>query len=286
MDDLTPVKGPSNPFEGRSAKVMGLVIVFLLLALIKPWGNGEQTAVLPPGFSSGPPATPAAAAVAVAASPTPFDPFANYDHEIFGVYEPEPRWELWPAGYLVSFGYAIRIESTPSGAPSSVSTGVTTPAASAGPSVAPSSARPSASVAPGVSATPPASASGAPVGDEPLWPATIRITHGNELAMIGVNMPLGYRVTGIGIVRTTGGADESLPVTTPASDWPSHFTVIALADANGGAALDHWPPGDYRLELTFEPDHIVRTIGVEIEAPTTDEAGPGEPAPSESPGPS
>ena len=24
----------------------------------------------------------------------------------------EPRWELWPAGYLVSFGYAIRIGST------------------------------------------------------------------------------------------------------------------------------------------------------------------------------
>ena len=113
MDDLTPVKGPPTPFEGRSAKVMALVIVFLLVALIKPWGDGSQ-AVAPPVTAS---ATASATPVAEATSPASLDPWANYDHEIFGIYEPEPRWELWPAGYLVSFGYAIRIESTPAGAP-------------------------------------------------------------------------------------------------------------------------------------------------------------------------
>src|SRR3954454_16855237 len=132
MDDLTPVKGPPTPFEGRSAKVMALVIVALLVALIKPWGNGEPAAVLPPGFSASPSAAPV---VPPSPSPSRFDPLANYDHEIFGVYEPLPRWELWPAGYLISFGYAIRIESTPSGAPGSVSTGATpgAPGASAVP---------------------------------------------------------------------------------------------------------------------------------------------------------
>ena len=142
MDDLTPVKGPPTPFEGRSAKVLGLVLIALLVAIIKPWGSGSE-AVAPPPVAASAPASPAAP-VAAAASPTPFDPWANYDHEIFGIYEPEPRWELWPAGYLVSFGYAFRIES---GSARQTPGGVASPAP--GPSEGPT-----ASTLPGASGRP------------------------------------------------------------------------------------------------------------------------------------
>jgi hypothetical protein len=244
------------------------------VAIIKPWGS-EPAAVAPPPSRAPETATP----VAVATASASINPWANYDHEIFGVYEPEPRWELWPAGYLVSFGYAIRIESTPSGGPDTVSTGVTTGTGAGGAAGASPSAQPSATPRP--SPTPLASP-----GAEPVWPATIRVTAGNELAMIGVNTPLGYRVTGMGVTRLTGGAGEAVRIINPASDWPSHFTVIALADESGGAALDRWPPGDYRLELKFEPDDIVRTVEIQIEQPTADDASPSDPpGPSTSPAP-
>ncbi len=284
MDDLTPVKGPPTPFEGRSAKIMALVIVFLLVALIKPWGDGSQ-AVVPPVIASAS-ATASPAAIAEAASPSPVDPWANYDHEIFGIYEPEPRWELWPAGYLVSFGYAIRIESTPAGATAGT---VTPPPVVPGASEAPvGSGAPAPSGTPAV--TPPPSAtpgptgaipSGAPPDGEPIWPATIRITDGNHLGLVGINMPLGYRVTGIGVFRTTDGANEALDVITPASDWPSHFTIVALADESRSEAIERWPPGEYRLELRFQPGDISRTIMIEIDPSRFD-----EPEPSASAGPS
>ena len=286
MDGLTPVKGPPTPFEGRSAKVLGLVVIALLLAIIKPWGSGSE-AVAPPVTAT---ASATETPVAVAPSPTPIHPWANYDHEIFGIYEPEPRWELWPAGYLVSFGYAFRIESTPASqppgdgaSPAPGSSGA--PAASRVPSgsAAPSGPVPSATVAsPQASPTPvPPAPSAAPDDGGPTWPATIRITDGNHLGLIGVNMPLGYRVTGMAVFRTTDGADEALDVISPASDWPSHFTIVALADESRSEAIERWPPGTYRLELRFEPGDISRTIMIEIDPSPFD-----EPEPSASPGPS
>ena len=270
MDDLTPVKGPPTPFEGRSARVLGLVLIALLVAIIKPWGSGPG-AVAPPPVDASAPASPAAP-VAAAASATPFDPWANYDHEIFGIYEPEPRWELWPAGYLVSFGYAFRIESTSAG---QTPGGVASPAP--GPSEAPTASTPQASP----TLLPPA-ASGA-LDDGPIWPATIRITDGNHLGLIGVNTPLGYRVTGMGVFRTTDGANEALDVVSPASDWPSHFTIVAIADESRSEAIERWPPGTYRLELIFQPGDISRTIIIEIDPSRFDEP---EPSASPSPGPS
>ena len=77
MDDLTPVDGPPTPFEGRSAKVLGLIVIALLIALIKPWGSGSGPVAPPTAIASA-----TAPPVVIAASPTPFDTFANYDHEI------------------------------------------------------------------------------------------------------------------------------------------------------------------------------------------------------------
>ena len=87
----------------------------------------------------------------------------------------------------------------------------------------------------------------------------------------------------MGVFRTTDGANEALDVVSPASDWPSHFTIVAIADESRSEAIERWPPGTYRLELTFQPGDISRTIIIEIDPSRFDEP---EPSASPSPGPS
>jgi hypothetical protein len=257
MSDIVRVPGPSSPLEGRSAKVIAVIVIGLLIAIIKPWGS-----------TSAPLARATAAPTTVAVtprpgSPTPSDPFANYDHELFGIYEPEPRWELWPAGYLVSFGYAIRIGST--GAEISPPPGP--PAASASPT------RPVAS----------AVRSATPGTEEPNWPATITITEGNHLALIGVNTPLGYRISSVAIVRLTAdGLEQPLDVVTVESQWPNHFTVLGLSNGSAREAIENWPAGQYRLDLAFEPGAIGRSIIIVVSDPSPAEDEPSS-APSERP---
>jgi len=258
MDDLTPVKGPTSPFEGRSAKVIAVIVIGILVALIKPWGT---TTPVPLARAS---AAPTAVAVTPRpGSPTPFDAFAGYDHELFGIYEPEPRWELWPAGYLVSFGYAIRIGSTDT---------ETSPPPSA----------PGASASPGRPVASP-SKTAAPASDGPHWPATITIAEGNNLGLIGINTPLGYDIASVAIVRMkTDGSEQPLDVVKPQSQWPSHFTVIGIADDGGRDAIENWPAGQYRLDLSFEPGAISRSIAISVSEPSPAD-GQASPSPSERP---
>jgi hypothetical protein len=258
MNDLTPVKGPASPLEGRSAKVIAVIVIGILVAVVKPWGTTTPAPLAR--------ATAAPTAVAVTprpGSPTPFDAFANYDHELFGIYEPEPRWELWPAGYLVSFGYAIRIGSVGAEA----SQPPAQPAASASP------ARPVASPV----------KTAKPGTEEPNWPATITIADGNHLGLIGVNTPLGYRVASAAIVRmTTDGSERPLDVVVVESQWPSHFTVFGLADDTGREVIENWPAGQYRLDLDFEPGAISRSIAIVVADSSPADGGPSS-APSTRP---
>jgi hypothetical protein len=97
MSDLTKVSGPSSPLQGNSARLLAVILVGVLVAVIKPWGSSA------PG-----PAADASSAVpsaSTAASPTVVR-IANYEPGVFGIHEPAPDWELWPAGYVVSFGFA------------------------------------------------------------------------------------------------------------------------------------------------------------------------------------
>jgi hypothetical protein len=263
MSDMIRVPGPSSPLEGRSAKVIAVIAIGLLVAVIKPWGTAT------PPLARATPAPSAAAVTPRPGTPTPFDAFANYDHELFGIYEPEPRWELWPAGYLVSFGYAIRIGST--GTDASQPPGPPGASASPGRPVA----SPSKTAKPGT--------------DEPTWPATITIADGNHLGLIGVNTPLGYRLTSIVIVRMRAdGSEQPLDVVTPESQWPSHFTVIGLAQGAGGGVVENWPIGQYRLDLDFEPGSISRSIAIVVSgsspadgaASSAPSARPRSPAPA------
>jgi hypothetical protein len=251
MTDLTRVPGPSSPLEGRTAKVLALIAVSVLVAIAKPWGGlgpaPAAQATVPPSPSTAP-----------AATTSSFDPLALY--EVFGIHEPAPDWELWPAGFLVSFGFAMRIDGTPSGSAEPSST------PSAGP-------RPSGSPQPGQ-----------PGANVPVWPAAIKVTAGSHLSMIGINTPLGFTISGFRLSRVDAdGGSTTVTTVRLRSRWPSHFTVIGMDDGSGREALESWPPGRYRLELDIDPGGVVRTVEIGIDAPPGDR-GPASAAPVQSPG--
>jgi hypothetical protein len=248
MSDLTRVPGPSSPLEGRMATVIALVAIGVLVAIAKPWGPGPAPAAKATSSPS-----PAATA-----SATPLDPLTAYDHEVFGIHEPAPAWEIWPAGYLVSFGFAMRIDGTPSGStePSSTPSGV--PRASGSPQPGP------------------------PGATVPVWPATIMVSAGSHLSMIGINTPLGVTIAGVRLSRVDADGGSTVVTTVRLqSRWPSHFTVIGIDDGSGVDALDSWPPGRYRLELDIGPGGVQRTIAIGIDAPP-DDLGPASAAPEPS----
>jgi hypothetical protein len=226
-----------------------VILIAVILAILKPWSEP----------------TPEGAAIA-STPPTPSaepssDAIANYNPDVFGVYEPAPDWELWPAGYLVSFGFAMRVEG-----------GMESP--------------PPAAAQPGPSASPTARSSARPTpvprgADEPRWPSTITITASSHLALVGINTPLGYRVAATLVRLEPDGTTTPYGVLRLPSPWPTHFTVIAMDDGSATTPRESWPTGRYRLHLRIDPGPIVRDIEIVIgdrEAPAT----PGTIAPAAS----
>jgi hypothetical protein len=231
MSDLSKVTGPSSPLEGTSAKVIVVVLVGILVAILKPWAG---------------PAPPAATVASEPPKPTTqpsSDVIAHYDPDVFGVYEPAPDWELWPAGYLVSFGFAMRIDNGLK-SPPPVAAGSPAPDGSSTPSALPSPTR--------------------TVAAEPAWPSSITITASSHLALIGINTPLGYRVSATALRLEPDGTSTAYRVLKLPSPWPTHFTVIALDDGSGRTPRESWPAGRYRLHLRFDPGPIVRDIEITI----------------------
>jgi hypothetical protein len=232
MSGTSPVRRPRFFLEGSGNKILGLLVVVLLVALIKPWGLV--------GTATPEPSLALQASAAPSPPPSTADPedlvSRVYDPLIFGDKELRPTWGLWPAGYLVSFGFAMRAEpSTP-------------------PKVGPAPSGPSAETA------------------TPVWPAAIDIPTGNHMLLIGINTPLGYSLDEVGLVRIEpDGSSTNVPVQRLPSPWPSHFTVLALDNGGASTRLDFWPPGDYRLGLTIDPGPIDRSIEIRVEAPS---AGP------------
>src|SRR6185436_16070940 len=98
MSDLTTVPGPSSPLRGSSGKVVAVVVIGVLLAVIKPWGS-ESVAQAPPASVSASPAGSAGPSV----TPT----HNAFDFGVFEGFEPQPAWEIWPAGREISFGFAM-----------------------------------------------------------------------------------------------------------------------------------------------------------------------------------
>lgn len=86
MAELSRVPAPRSPFEGRSGKVVAIVVAAVALAIAKPWNPPSSTLTLP-----GPSIVPRVAAPSVPPSVS-----LRYEPAVFGSRPPEPAWEIWP----------------------------------------------------------------------------------------------------------------------------------------------------------------------------------------------
>lgn len=232
MNDLRPVQRPSFFMDGRGGRVVALMALAMIIAILKPWGP-SVAAPPPPSVASVPSASPSPSP-----SPDLRDAYSRqYDPLIFGDHELQARWGLWPAGYMVSFGFAMHLE--PSTAPS----GGPVPSGGASPTPLPS-----------------------PGPGTPTWPTAIEIPYGNHLLLIGVNTPEGYSVEDVHLTRYLGdGAIEDVPIVRPPSPWPSHFTVIGVDGGYGIVRTALWAAGRYRLDVEIGPTTDVHSIEILVD---------------------
>lgn len=237
MNDLKPVQRPSFFMDGRGGRVVVLIALAMFIAILKPWGP-SVAAPQPPSIASVPSASPSP-------SPSPSPDLRDatsrqYDPLIFGDRELRPGWGLWPAGYMVTFGFAMHVE----------------------PSAAPSGA----SAAPGQ-----AIELGAPT-----WPTAIEIPYGNHLLLIGVNTPEGYSIPEVRLTRhLNDGGSEDVAIVRPPSPWPSHFTVIGVDDGYGTLRTALWAAGRYRLEVVIAPGMVQHAVEILVDgAPDPDPSLP------------
>jgi len=242
MAQLQPVPRGPSPFAGREGPLVVVVGIALIIAIVKPWGPETGG---PMSSSIGSPTASASAAQASDSS--------ELRKELFGPFEPEQEWSIWPAGYLTTVMYVARAPRTESGA---------SPASpSVGPNTSPSS--------PAV----PAPSTSSPPGAD--WPATIVVGAGHHLLWIGINTPRGWSLDRAVLSRTgkdgsalrrtvkdgTASVIETRRIATP---WPDHFTALALAAPGVERSLAVWPAGTYSLELWVSPGNVHRTIKIRI----------------------
>jgi hypothetical protein len=219
------------------------VALAVLIAIAKPWAPGGS-AGQPGGIATAaPPTAPPTVDPATLVDPAIGFSSRAYDPKIFGYHEPPAAWGIWPAGFLVTFGFVIQVPDVP-GASTSPSTSGVGPRAS--------------------------NPAGPGSGDESsfAWPQGFEVPDGNHLLLIGINMPLGHSVLGTILSRLdpTSGAMVQVAVERLKSPWPSHFVVVALAGATADL-LNVWPAGHYRLDVTFGPEGVTRSIEI-IVAPS------------------
>ena len=219
--------------------VVTAVVVVLAIAILKPWA--------PPPSAVAPTPVPTFYIAPVATEHT--GPRA-YDPVLFGGREPEPAWELWPAGYVVQFGMAgpVRVHA-PAGASAEPGTSPV-PAASAGPnaSSAPSPAEPTV---------------------QPLAPGIVDLGPADHLVALGINTPLEARVTDVELwfYRGEDCCLERLDIVRLPTLWESnHFIVIAPGDPDDPGTATAWLVGRYRLDVTTAAGEI-REVTFVVRAP-------------------
>jgi hypothetical protein len=241
MTELRKVSGPGSGFDRHVGRIVAVVVTAIVIAIVKPWGGPAAPAAVVP-----PPPPPTASPTAV-----PSERPDVFDFLTFGTNEPPPAWEIWPAGNLASFHFAMRIDLSATGAASATAVPIETPAGSPALGQVPSS-----------------------------WP-TIRIPVGSFLDLVGLNSPIGYTVPSATLSRLDVGTPVPTRAVIGRSPWPDHFTIIGFAATGGGASMQAWPAGHYRLDVAIEPGHLTRTVDVVIEgatpspSPSTSSAAPG-----------
>lgn len=227
MAEVRRVTGPGSPLSGRDGRVVAIVVVGILIAIIKPWGGASS------------PTDPAASPIVLPSASTATSPERSavtddaFDFGVFAGFEPQPAWEIWPAGREISYGFAMRVD--PGGTHQSPAPGAST--------------RPDDPLDPG----PP-----------PEWSQTITISPASTLTVVAINLPLAYRIPSMHLYRTDGGeAPVEVPIAMVPSPWPDHFLVVGMA-GDDGRARAAWPVGEYALRLDIEPGGFTRTIAIEV----------------------
>jgi hypothetical protein len=247
MTDLRKVSGPSSGSDRQAARIIAVVVIAIGIAIIKPWGTTTRPGTI--AVHSAPPL----------ASPTArtTERPRQYDFLTFGSNEPPPAWELWPAGNLSSFYFAMRIDMVGQ--------------ASESPAAAPSPT-PIALATPGEGGHAPAVPGS--------WP-TIRIPVDSHLDLLGVNSPIGFTLEVAASTRLEDDGTQT-PISTVIgrSPWPEHFTIVGFAAAKGGA-MEPWPAGHYRIDFDIQPGGVSRSVEIVIEttSPTRSVAPTGSTRP-------
>lgn len=232
MTELRKVTGPPSRIDRNIWRLVAVVLVGIGIAMIKPWGNGSPSASTT-GVARPTPTPAASASGSAIAVRNELSDFLT-----FGTREPPPGWELWPAGNLASFYFAMRIDIAPKPA-----------------------AEPSASArAPSPS---PAEAAGLGSAIPVDWP-TIRIPAGSTLDLVGVNHPVGYTVVLVSFVAVDADPGQPIHAVLATSPWPDHFTIFGVA-SGATDTLGPWPTGHYRLTVRIDPDGATRVLEIVVE---------------------
>lgn len=196
--------------------------VFLVVAIVKPWDLG------PPATAGV--ATPLATFYV---GPTERTGPRDYDPRLFGGREPDPAWELWPAGYVVQFGLAgpVRVYGQDGASPDPGETQAPSAGATDAPTGPPGSSRPAGS---------------------PLPENVVNLGPSDHLVALGINTPLDTRVEEVALWRLDGGGGPTnVPIVRLPTPWEStHFIVIAPEDPGAVGRPGPWEAGMYRLDLT------------------------------------
>ncbi len=198
--------------------------IFVVVVIVKPWDLRQ------PATAGADEATPQPTFYI---RPTERTGPRDYDPQLFGGREPDPAWELWPAGYVVQFGLAGPVRVT--GQDESPSPGSSAPAEPAG------------SPGPGASA-----ATTSPSATEPAAvDHVVDLGPADHLVALGINTPLDSRVASIRLFRLTDRRTDLVPYVRLTTLWElSHFIVIAPEDPQAKGQPAPWTAGAYRLELT------------------------------------
>lgn len=252
MADLQHVGGPPSRIDRYLGRIIVVVLAGVLVAVVKPWGGAPEPLAAAP--------TPSPSS-----TPVPTSSIRHYDFLDYGILEPQPMWEIWSAGTLSSYSFALRIDLAPADAVSSSPAGSGIPGSP--------------------SASPLAEPSGARANDIPaVWPE-VHIPPGSHLELIAINHPIGHAVDVIELVRVNDdGTEMSVPVVPSVSPWPNHLTVVGLGADDGTGAMSTWPPGHYRMDLRIGPEGAARSLEIVVDTLPTKPEPSATPVASASPG--
>jgi hypothetical protein len=238
--ELRKVASPTSRAQRNVWRLVALVLAAILVAVLKPWGDGSP-APIGGVASAAPSATASPDSVAVRNGRVA-------DFLTFGTNEPPPGWELWPAGNLASFYFAMRIDMAPRATPG-----------------------PSGSLAPAPTSTAAGVDQPATVPDQ--WP-TIDIPAGSTLDLLGINHPVEYRITMVAFEQLDAIPGHPVRGVLATSPWPTHFTIIGVS-TDASDTIRAWPVGRYRLEVRIDPGGVRRSVEIVV-----------QPTPLRSPAPS